>query len=63
MGPFSKDPESHWKFQNKLIVNDAGDVLDVRFRSEIEGASLTAFKFHGTDNERWRKETFKQRQR
>ena len=56
MAPSSGDPHSQWRFDGNKVVNQKGDALDICRGSSSDGAEVCAYKPHGKDNQRWKKE-------
>ena len=56
MAPHSGDPHSQWRFDGNKVVNQSGDVLDISRGNSSDGAEICAYKHHGKENQRWRKE-------
>lgn len=56
MAPYSGDPHSQWRFEGNKVVNQAGNSLDISRASHSDGAEILAYKQHGKENQRWRKE-------
>jgi hypothetical protein len=56
MAPASGDTHSQWRFDGNKVVNQAGNVLDISRGSSSDGAEVCAYKSHGKENQRWKKE-------
>lgn len=56
MARHSGEPHTQWKFDGNKVVSKTGDVLDICRGSRDDGAQLCAYKPHGKENQRFRKE-------
>lgn len=56
MAPYSGDPHSQWRFDGNRVINQSGDALDISRSSKDDGAQILAYKPHGKENQRFRKE-------
>jgi len=52
----NQDPRSQWRWEGNKIINQVGEVLDVKGASKHEGAELCSYKHNGQNNQQWRKE-------
>jgi hypothetical protein len=50
------NPRSQWRFEGNTVASLAGEVLDIKGKSNANDAEIISYKSNGQTNQQWRRE-------
>jgi len=52
----SDNMRAMWKFDGNKVINQAGEVLDIRGAKKPNGTEVTSYAYNGQSNQLWKQE-------